>query len=709
MSELFTSENYAADLTARAAENNVASFDDFAPGFFRGTGTGAFSGVMRGGAKAADFLATVGRAFSPPAATDEEEALRAHRNEAADQLQQDLRQSAIDHWTPRPSEVGRAGQVLGGLGEVVLPLVAGGGDPALLVGSQTLGAGKDLIDQGVDAKTAGGVAAAEGLATYGGLKVPIVGKTLLSRMASGAAGNTLVGSASRAAEKSILESRGYDGRAFEQSGETLTTDFLTGLLFGGVHHALSPAINPNLKPSQVDAALTLRNANHFADATAPGAPRGTVSQAGHQSALEAAINQFSRGDTVDVGEAVAKHDGAQFADDGRATRLAQEIAPTPESLIRNPLTFDAPPETKLQEIKALTAENTPVVENIVRDLNEALPGSESKLNIKADENILSKAVRPSILARKPWFGVEHIRDALRFKTVIDRIDQLPKIIDVLKSHGVGVEKIDTGKLLEPGEWGWRIVALDLRMPNGQLVEHYMPLKELEAAKKSEGHKLFEKWRNKDLTKLSAHELKEFAADRQKSRDLYQTAWETAAARTGLDDTAALASLKNFEASASSLTAMRSLKSSAKSGTSVRQVPPIRTAETSGESTTTLSGSSLNVKTSDIGTSSESIANPGAPDSRVDISRPSQVSDLSLDDALAAKPGEAEALTPEIAALAQLVEESPDAQVDVGFDENGEPRRMTAAEAFDDIRSEYEQAANDTKAYDAAVSCFLGHG
>ena len=36
------------------------------------------------------------------------------------------------------------------------------------------------------------------------------------------------------------------------------------------------------------------------------------------------------------------------------------------------------------------------------------------------------------------------------------------------------------------------------MPNGQLVEWYLPIKELEHAKKNGGHQLFEEVRNLDL-------------------------------------------------------------------------------------------------------------------------------------------------------------------------------------------------------------------
>jgi len=65
--------------------------------------------------------------------------------------------------------------------------------------------------------------------------------------------------------------------------------------------------------------------------------------------------------------------------------------------------------------------------------------------------------------------------------------------------------IDLDKMFDPKDWGWRFVAFDLRMPNGQLVEFYMPFQELEQAKKDGNHALFDKWR--DTTKAEKWERK----------------------------------------------------------------------------------------------------------------------------------------------------------------------------------------------------------
>lgn len=214
----------------------------------------------------------------------------------------------------------------------------------------------------------------------------------------------------------------------------------------------------------------------------------------------------------------------------------------------NPIDRSATPAEKLRQLKELTAENRPLVKGLMSELDTALPGTKSSDSVKADEKILSKAQRPAILDEKPWHGVEHIRDAYRFKTVLDHIDQLPKALDVLLQKGAQVVKADVEKVLSPKELGWRIAVFDLRMPNGQLVEWYLPIKEMEAAKKDGGHALFEKVRNNDMRDPKQYaEYHEVAAQ---SRAHYEKAFDAYLARTASDATAVRASLDKAKALAS---------------------------------------------------------------------------------------------------------------------------------------------------------------
>jgi len=99
------------------------------------------------------------------------------------------------------------------------------------------------------------------------------------------------------------------------------------------------------------------------------------------------------------------------------------------------------------------------------------------------------------------------------------------------------------------------------MPNGPLVEYYMPLKEVEAAKKSGNHALFEKWREKDQKYRDTHK-EEFEKDLETSQERYQSAWDTALSRLGMDERAAEASWKRISASLPITLEKLSLRSSA---------------------------------------------------------------------------------------------------------------------------------------------------
>jgi hypothetical protein len=215
--------------------------------------------------------------------------------------------------------------VLGGLGEVSSELIAGLGTPYGVVGTATAEGGKELVDQGVDAGTAGAAAALEGAAGYAGLKVPIVGKTLLSRIGTGVAGNVVLGAGSREAEKQILESQGYGDQAkrFSTDLASISTDALLGALFGVTHHTLSPRIDPKLTPAQVDAVLAARNAKNFQEGTAPGKADDIRSNAASQEAAADTLERLSRGEPADVADVVARNEGASFLPEGKIEESAE--------------------------------------------------------------------------------------------------------------------------------------------------------------------------------------------------------------------------------------------------------------------------------------------------------------------------------------------------------------------------------------------------
>lgn len=274
-----------------------------------GFGKGIALGLARGGAKAGRAVAIAGQAL--PAAVDAITGDEA----ASDWYQSNVLEStdtAVDYYTPRAGEIGKAGQIMGGLAEIVLPLVATAGNPALLVGSEALNTERELTKQGVDQQTASEVGLAQGVATAIGFKLPFLGNTLATRMGSGAAGNLVINAGTAGAQSEILKAEGYDRQAamFDPlDGEARTIDVLTGLAFGGLAHAMarrSPAAAgaadtaPALQPSEQAAILTASNGKHFQQDTAPGLPADVSSSAQHQQAMDVATRQLAQGQRVSL-------------------------------------------------------------------------------------------------------------------------------------------------------------------------------------------------------------------------------------------------------------------------------------------------------------------------------------------------------------------------------------------------------------------------
>lgn len=229
-----------------------------------------------------------------------------------------------------------------------------------------------------------------------------------------------------------------------------------------------------------------------------------------------------------------------------------EAIPENEEEITNPVDREATDEEKVRQLEELGRENQELVAPILEEIDEEL-GTESNTSFKEPQNIIEKGHRPSILAEKPWHNIEHIRDSFRFKTVIENLEDIPKALETFGDYDIQVVKTDTEKLFEPKLWGWRFVAFDLKMPNGQIVEYYMPLTELEEAK-DENHLLFEKWRNEDAAAILAGTSnvgtwEEYVADYEESAARYDAAWQKALERMGYtDELAALASFNSFSRS-----------------------------------------------------------------------------------------------------------------------------------------------------------------
>ena len=319
---------------AEDARLNPLDASQVEPTAFTGTAKGAGMGVMKGGARVGQFIGLAGAVI--PMAADK---LTAGDNfsgkSLTDRYFEGLDETvnrAADYWTPGHADVGKAGQILGGLSEIILPMLAGGGNPAataaMVAGSQTAGTGIDLSKQGVDGKTAGTVAAIQGLSAYAGFKLPFLGSTLAARMGSGAAGNLVTNAGGAAIQSKVLEGAGYADQAkqFDPLNlEARAVDVLAGMVFGGFAHWAAGRSSRPAMPSDTDAVLTASNAKHFQADTAPGMPADATASAVHQSALEQAIEQLARGERVSVADSITEAEFVRPAPASAETPIAAAV------------------------------------------------------------------------------------------------------------------------------------------------------------------------------------------------------------------------------------------------------------------------------------------------------------------------------------------------------------------------------------------------
>ena len=363
-----------------------------------------------------------------------------------------------------------------------------------------------------------------------------------------------------------------------------------------------------------------------------------------------------------------------------------------DSKIVNPVDPNATPQEKVRTLVQLTQENKAIVKELMVKIDKAL-GTKSSDNVKAPEKILQKASRPSILAKKPWHDVEHIRDSYRFKTIIDSVTQLPEVARMLEEAGIEIIKRDTEKVLSPGEWGWRIAAFDLRMPNGQLVEYYLPVKELETAKKEKGHYLFEQARNLDPNKLTDEEAKKAESLKQESRDLYQGVWNAYLARTGDSLTAIRASLSKAAASAGEAETKPSADRSRTlvEGLGEVQSPAAeRTAEKGLSKTKAASEPSESIQASNIKTSDLSTNKPIISESigiNVNQDGENRYADKIVDGEKTLETRGSDSLRPYVGKRVAIVRTGDGPAKAIGAVTIGEPIKVTTQKQFDQYRDQ----------------------
>lgn len=268
--------------------------------------------------------------------------------------------NAVEHWTPRPGEVGAAGQVAGQLAGGLMQAIV---SPALLVGTAQLSSAEDLVREGVDAGTAQAVGGIQGASMAVCIKLPYLGQSLASRVLSGAGGNLVQGTAGALASSEVLKAEGYARQAESYNPWDLRAralDVMLGAAFGGLAHigAKGQAQDtppPKLTPTEEAALLVANQARHLEDVTPQGRPATDADATLHADAMRQALDQVLRGEPVTV-DAMVKDmrmlpDETQYQQRaevlGEAQRIAAQDAPSAQPILPamdpNPQLADAIP------------------------------------------------------------------------------------------------------------------------------------------------------------------------------------------------------------------------------------------------------------------------------------------------------------------------------------------------------------------------------
>ncbi len=249
--------------------------------------------------------------------TDLYQAPEQHRQQqaAAEQMGQQIQDDAkqrIKNLTPDPTTNGIAVQTLHSLSEGLSTAAIGGavagpaGAFSLLGGTQGYASYQQLLDQGVDPKTAAGLGTIRGVLAGAGAVTPMAfGQALIPRLLTGAASNVTFGVVDRGLDSTILRKNGYDAMADQEEAFDRTQMFIDLALGAGfglqAHLTHAPAMEAVLKSdsSNQDAALTanlaLRNRR-----SGPGVPVTPMDAAAHDAALQKAVQDLQNGARVNV-------------------------------------------------------------------------------------------------------------------------------------------------------------------------------------------------------------------------------------------------------------------------------------------------------------------------------------------------------------------------------------------------------------------------
>jgi len=603
---------------------------------------------------------------------------------------------AVDYFTPSPGQVGTVGNVLGGLTETLGLLAAGGGNPTLMLTTEGLSGAAELSRQGVSPDVAAAAGTLEAGANALGFRLPILGKSLSSRLATGAVGNLALGRASSLAEQQLLSRTGNEKQAeginpWDLTGASI--DLLTGLAFGGITHFG----NRPVKPSERDAALAALNARHFQSDTAPGEPVDLEAFVAHQQAIDQGTSQHLRGEPVTAPEAVQN---ALFAQ--RQEPAAPEIPKDLQQLDAE-RTLTSPIPAGDAHVARLPPEQQQAFRDTYARAAEAKPGFDSTISQIASE-VGGKGITAALKGTKravekilgDYAGVaSRIKDVLRATIEVKTLADARGAITQLQGHS-GLEVLDTGArdLLSPEAGslnGYRDAKFNVRTANGSIAEVQINLKPMLEAK-GIGHSLYSEWdtitrkareQNRPLTEAEASRRDDLGGLMEA---LYEPVWKRL---------------------------MSDAKASGETG------PPLRSAESIGNRRGGPSNAMESRPPSGVGTNATGM--PSTSSSREPLG--SEAGSSAGTGADTGKPPTAgivpESGAPKAASAhnATFAVESArkaaltmDIAVPTGeFNRDGTPVTMTARELLARGDAEIAEAQKQAKAIEAVGACFLATG
>jgi hypothetical protein len=199
--------------------------------------------------------------------------------------------------------------------------------------------------------------------------------------------------------------------------------------------------------------------------------------------------------------------------------------PTEEGQRSLPAIVNGNGTSTIDYLDSLRTPSLPLVQTMANELLEEF-GLVSEVSSKKSETAVTKCNRPATISKYPWFNLSHIRDYLRFRTLLYRAsdfeDVLRYFVERQDQGHVSIVKIDYAKLTRPGAFGWRMIAVDIRITaTGMLVEHYMTFREMIEVNEAWLHKVYEAWRSVSTDDMTIEELRAFNRDTGFSRHAYR--------------------------------------------------------------------------------------------------------------------------------------------------------------------------------------------